>query len=268
MRHATASHQGLVRTNNEDSAFAGARLLVIADGVGGEAAGEVASALAVDAFRPLDGDEPGEPVEALRAAVLAANDRIAQAVREDPALAGMGTTLTALLVCGRQVTLAHVGDSRAYRLRAGALTQLTRDDTYVQQLVDEGRLGIEEARSHPQRSVVTRVLQGVPVDASFARYRTAPGDRYLLCSDGLPDYAAPEALAARLREHTEPEDCAAQLVELALAGGGGDNVTVIVADIVSRDARTRRFLPVLAVLAAAALLGLAGWYLAGWYLAR
>ena len=229
LRPATATHPGLVRPNNEDSAYAGARLVALADGVGGEVAGEVASALAIEALRAAEA--AADPVAGLRAALADANTRIAAATADDPGLAGMGTTATAILCRGRHAALGHVGDSRAYRLRDGDLAQLTRDDTYVQQLVEEGRITAEQARVHPQRSMVTNVLQGVPAEVAVTGFRPHPGDRYLLCSDGLPD-AVPDAdIAEALRANADPAACADRLISLALAAGGPDNVTVIVADV-------------------------------------
>lgn len=228
LRPATATHPGLVRPNNEDAAYADARLIALADGVGGEVAGEIASALAIEALKAAG--RATDPVAGLRAALLDANARIAAATADDPALAGMGTTATAILCRGPHAALGHVGDSRAYRLRDGDLDQLTRDDTYVQQLVEEGRITAEQARVHPQRSMVTNVLQGVPADLTVTGFRPQPGDRYLLCSDGLPDAVPDGDIADTLRDNPDPAACADRLISLALAAGGPDNVTVIVAD--------------------------------------
>jgi len=231
LRYAAISHRGLVRPANEDSVHAGPRLVAVADGVGGQAAGEVASRLAIEALAPLDTEDTGDPVEAMRSAVHAANEALRSAIRADPALTGMGTTITALLLSGRTLVLAHAGDSRAYHLRDGEVTQVTRDDTYVQWLVEKGAISEEEAGTHPQRSVVTRVLQGNPVEATYEERKAVPGDRYLLCSDGLPAAVAPEVIAATLRDERDPERCVARLVELALEGGAPDNVTVAIADV-------------------------------------
>jgi protein phosphatase len=232
LRYAAASDRGLVRSNNEDCLYAGSRLVAVADGVGGQAAGEVASELAIAALAPLDDQHAPDPVVALRGAIETANRYIAAAAEADPALSGMATTVTALLVSGSSIALAHAGDSRAYRLRDGEVEQITRDDTYVQGLVDQGCITPEEASTHPQRSLVTRVLQGSPMEATYLRPDVMPGDRYLLCTDGLPDAAPAGAIAATLAQEPEPEQCAAALVQLALAGGGPDNVTVVVADLV------------------------------------
>jgi protein phosphatase len=237
LRYAAVSNRGLVRAINEDSLYAGPRLVVVADGVGGHAAGEVASELVVSALAPLDSntDASGDPVDALRTAVRAANDRLRTAVEADPALTGMGTTLTALLLSGETLALAHAGDSRAYRLRDGGITQLTRDDTYVQRLIDEGCISAEEADTHPHRSVVTRVLQGSPVEATYESAEAVPGDRYLLCSDGLTAAVPVEVITAVLRDEPDPDRCVACLMDAALAGGAPDNVTVVVADVVTRQ---------------------------------
>lgn len=233
LRSASASHPGLVRPNNEDSLFAGNRLIAVADGVGGQAAGEVASKLTIEAVAPVDTADFEDPVEALRSAVTLASQRIRDAAADEPARSGMATTLTALLLTGDTLVLAHAGDSRAYLLHEGEIAQITRDDTFVQALVDEGCITAEQAEVHPQKSLVTRVLQGSPVEATYLEMEPVPGDRYLLCSDGLTDAAAVSAIADALREESDLDSCAARLVELALAGGGPDNVTVIVADLVA-----------------------------------
>ncbi|MGH3713980.1 MAG: PP2C family protein-serine/threonine phosphatase [Micromonosporaceae bacterium] len=240
VRHALLSHQGLVRGNNEDSGYAGTRLFAVADGVGGAVAGEIASGLAEESLRPLDDAPPDDPVAALRKAMRTANQKIAAAIEKDSGLSGMATTVTAVLFSdgsgglGAEFGLAHVGDSRAYRYAGDELTQLTRDDTYVQHLVDAGRLTEEEARTHPQRSVVTNVLQGDQPDsatASYTRHTAEPGERYLLCSDGLTDYAELDEITTTLRAERDPKGCAQALVDLALVAGAPDNVTVLVLDI-------------------------------------
>jgi protein phosphatase len=267
LRHATATHQGLVRTNNEDSAYAGRRLFVLADGVGGEVAGEVASQLVVEALAPLDGGLAGNALDELAEAVETATESIRAATEAEPALSGMASTLTAILVTGdgAELALAHVGDSRAYLLRDGELRQLTRDDTYVQHLVEAGRIGSDEAFGHPQRSIVTQVVQGSPVTASLTRHRARAGDRYLLCSDGLSDYVPADGIAAILRDEPDPEDCAAALVEATLVAGAPDNVTVVVLDTVEGTHRSRN--PMLALLLGLlVVLGLAG--ATSWYLSR
>ncbi|MEJ3742974.1 PP2C family serine/threonine-protein phosphatase [Actinomycetes bacterium KLBMP 9797] len=232
LRAAMLSDVGLVRSNNEDSAFAGRRLLVIADGIGGLPAGELASDLIVKVLAPLDEQpEPDHPLATLREAVEAANQQIRAAADEDPGREGMGTTVTALLLSGDQLALFHVGDSRAYLLRDGGFRQITKDDTYVQSLVDHGVLTPEEARAHPQRSVVTQAVQGQEFTPSGAIISPAPGDRYLLCSDGLSDYVSDDAIAVTLQSHRDQRECAEALVRLTLDAGAPDNVSVIVADV-------------------------------------
>jgi PPM family protein phosphatase len=237
LRAAVATDLGLVRENNEDAAYAGRRLVAVADGIGGLPAGELASEAVMRSLVRLDEDPADlEPVPALRAALEAANAEIGDAGRADPVRDGMGTTVTALLLSGAgesggQLTLLHVGDSRAYLLRGAELRRLTRDDTFVQELVDQGVLSAEEARHHPMRSVVTRAVQGRPLDPWLTVLAACPGDRYLLCSDGLSDVVDDGTLAQALASHPDPEECAGRLVALALAAGGPDNVTVVVADL-------------------------------------
>jgi protein phosphatase len=233
LRYAVRSDLGLVRGNNEDSVYAGPRLLAIADGMGGHAAGEVASKIVIATLEPLDDDRPpGDLIAAMREAVIEANHRIADAVEEDKNLDGMGTTLTALRFAGSQVALVHVGDSRAYLLRGDILSQITHDDTYVQYLVDSGKLTPDEAKDHPRKSVILRALRGAEVEPDVSIREARAGDRYLLCSDGLSDVVSTETIFETLRI-PDAQECADRLVELALRSGGPDNVTVIVADVVS-----------------------------------
>jgi len=235
------SDLGLVRENNEDSAFAGPRLLALADGMGGHAAGEVASQLMIGALSPLDEDEPGSDLTgALATAMHAGNEAIAASVAEDSAREGMGCTLTALLFDGRRVGLLHVGDSRAYLLRDGELSQLTRDDTFVQSMVDEGRITADEAHSHPQRSLILKALTGQEVEPTTAVREVRKGDRYLLCSDGLSDPVSTSTIQDTLAEGT-PKEAVDKLISLALRSGGPDNITVVVAEVVEdRDAPSTR----------------------------
>jgi len=251
LRFAARSHTGLLRDGNEDSVYAGPRLLAVADGMGGHAAGEVASAVAIAALAPLDEDVPGSDLlDVLRDRAVAANDHLRDLVSGDRALDGMGTTLTAFLFAGSRLGVIHIGDSRAYLLRDGVLTQITHDHTLVQALVDEGRISQEEAGSHPQRSLITRALDGrdgIEPDLSVREARA--GDRYLVCTDGL---TGPVGRSETLQEALELPDAQAacdRLVQLALRGGGPDNVTVIVADVV--DASGQRPSPVVVAGAAA-----------------
>jgi PPM family protein phosphatase len=235
LRYAARSDVGLVRSNNEDSVYAGARLLALADGMGGHAAGEVASQLVIAALAHLDDDEPGGDLLAkLDGAIRSGNSAIAAQVEMEPDLEGMGTTLTAILFAGNRLGLAHIGDSRAYLLRDGELTQITKDDTFVQTLVDEGRITREEAHSHPQRSLIMRALTGHEVEPTLTMREVRTGDRYLLCSDGLSDPVSDETILDAL-QIPDVTDSADRLIELALRGGGPDNVTVVVADVVDYD---------------------------------
>ena len=232
LRYAARSDRGLVRQNNEDAVYAGPRLLALADGMGGHAAGEVASKAVIAAFAPLDDDDPGNDLlDQLHEATLAGNAAISELVREDPEREGMGTTLTAVLFGGNKIGLAHVGDSRAYLLRDGVFSQITHDDTFVQSLIDEGRISPHEASHHPQRSLLLKALTGHEVEPSLTVREARAGDRYLLCSDGLSDVVSAENLAEGLTQ-PDPEACADRLIELALRGGGPDNITCIVADVV------------------------------------
>ena len=232
LRYAVRSDRGLMRTNNEDSVYAGPRLLALADGMGGHAAGEVASNVVISALAHLDEDRPiDDLLSTLRDATADANNHLRDLVVQDPNLDGMGTTLTALLFAGHRVGLVHVGDSRAYLVRGGQLSQITHDDTFVQALIDEGRLTEEEASSHPQRSLILHALNGADVEPDLSIREVRIGDRYLLCSDGLSDVVSPDTLLEAL-QLPDPHESADRLVELALRAGGPDNVTCIVADVI------------------------------------
>lgn len=246
LNFAACSDRGLVRGNNEDSAYAGPRLIALADGMGGHAAGEVASQFLINSLRPLDSplidsanhSEGQESLELLLAtATDEGNQAIVAHVDEHPNLEGMGCTLTALLFRGDTYGLCHVGDSRGYLLRDGVLEQITKDDTFVQSLVDEGKLAAEDVSSHPQRSLILKALTGRPVEPTLIRGTARVGDRYMLCSDGLSDPVSFDTIREVLSTGT-PEKAARKLVEMALRGGGPDNVTVVVADVVEFDATT------------------------------
>lgn len=233
LHSAVVTDPGLIRANNEDSAFAGARLIVVADGIGGLPAGELASDIVIRGLRDLDAKLPdGDPERVLRVAVAAANDEIQTVADEDPDRYGMGTTCTAMLLVDDKVYLAHVGDSRGYLLHEGALSQVTVDDTYVQMLVDAGEIDRVEARHHPQRSLVMQALQGGGYELHAQVWSPTVGDRLLVCSDGLSDVITDDTIAAVLGMHPDVEECAQTLVKLTLAAGAPDNVTVIVADVV------------------------------------
>ncbi|MBG6068705.1 PP2C family protein-serine/threonine phosphatase [Micromonospora ureilytica] len=236
LRYAAHSDRGLIRDGNQDSVYAGPRLLAVADGMGGMAAGDVASNIVIGAMAPLDEDVPGDAlVDALRSAVGTANQQLRDTVDANPQLEGMGTTLTATLFTGSKLGMVHIGDSRAYLLRNGEFAQITKDDTYVQMLVDEGRISAEEASSHPQRSLLTRALDGRDIDPEYSVRQVMPGDRYLICSDGLSGVVSAETIGETLREYADPQQCVERLVQLALRGGGPDNITVIIADATDQD---------------------------------
>ncbi|WP_328901140.1 Stp1/IreP family PP2C-type Ser/Thr phosphatase [Streptomyces sp. NBC_00441] len=237
LRFAAGSHKGMIREGNEDSGYAGPRLLAIADGMGGQAAGEVASSEVISTLVQLDDDVPGSDIlTSLGTAVQRANDQLRMMVEEDPQLEGMGTTLTALLWTGQRLGLVHVGDSRAYLLRDGVLTQITQDHTWVQRLVDEGRITEEEATTHPQRSLLMRALgSGDHVEPDLSIREVRAGDRYLICSDGLSGVVSHQTMEETLASYQGPQETIQDLIQLALRGGGPDNITCIVADVFDVD---------------------------------
>ncbi|MCC2313483.1 Stp1/IreP family PP2C-type Ser/Thr phosphatase [Cellulomonas xiejunii] len=239
LRYAARSDVGLVRSDNQDSAYAGPHLLVVADGMGGHAGGDVASSVAVAALAPLDGEShgPDDALDELETALDDARSEIIARSDAEPDLAGMGTTVTAILRAGNKLAMVHLGDSRGYLFRDGTLTQVTTDHTFVQHLVDTGRITPEEAEHHPQRSVVMRVLGDFDSDvtADLSVREARPGDRWLLCSDGLSGYVSAETIAETLAEIEDVDACADRLVQLALRAGGPDNVTVVIADVVELD---------------------------------
>ena len=235
LRFAARSDRGLIRGNNQDSVYAGPRLLAVADGMGGHAAGDVASKVVIAALEHLDDDAPsGDMLQAMREAVFDGSEHLREVIRESPQLEGMGTTLTAILFAGGRLALCHVGDSRAYLVRDGQLSQITHDDTFVQTLIDDGRITPEEANSHPQRSLLLRALNGQDVEPDLSMREARAGDRYLLCSDGLSGVVSEETMAEALAD-PDPQSTADRLIELALRSGGPDNITVIVADVVEDD---------------------------------
>jgi serine/threonine protein phosphatase PrpC len=236
LKYVARSDRGLVRSNNQDAVYAGPRLLAVADGMGGHAAGEIASKIVIAALAPLDDDEPSDDLlSQLREAVEAGNGAISELVANDPELDGMGTTLTAILFAGSRLGLVNIGDSRTYLMRNGSVTQITHDDSFVQSLIDEGRITAEEANTHPQRSLLLRALTGHDsIEPTLNLREVRPGDRYLLCSDGLSGVISHETLAEAMHI-SDPQTCADRMIELALRGGGPDNVTVIIADVVDVD---------------------------------
>lgn len=239
LRYAARSDVGLVRSNNQDSAYAGPHLLVVADGMGGHAGGDIASSVAVAHLAPLDDEAhgPDDALDELGRALNEAHEELLALAEENPELAGLGTTVTALLRSGNKLAMAHIGDSRAYLLRDSELTQVTTDHSFVQHLVNTGKLTPEEAEHHPQRSVLLRVLgdfdMEIVPDLSVREARA--GDRWLLCSDGLSGVVSEQTIAEALRDIGDAGECAETLVGLALRGGAPDNVTVVVGDVVEVD---------------------------------
>jgi len=230
---ATHSEIGLVRKNNQDSGYASPNLLVVADGMGGAAAGDLASAVAVDTIRKIDlPPSADQMLEVLAGALHRANDRIADLVETDYSLEGMGTTVTGVLFDGSQFGLAHIGDSRAYLLHESRLERLTHDHSWVQSLVDDGKISENEAAVHPHRSLLLKVLNGQPAnDPDLTMVQVVPGDRLLLCSDGLCGLVDDPLIEEALRT-PDIDDALRRLVDEALAEGGIDNITVILADVV------------------------------------
>lgn len=261
------SEIGLVRKNNQDSGLVSPRMLMVADGMGGAAAGDLASAVAVDTMIGIDQRLAGPPppesaqpetarpetaspesdrpesdrpetadaLELLAAGISAANTRIADLVATDYALEGMGTTLTAVVLDGADVSLAHIGDSRAYLFRNGELAQLTHDHSWVQSLIDDGKISESEAATHPHRSLLLKVLNGQPAnEPDLSTVPLLPGDRLMLCSDGLCGFVEDAEIAAAMAG-TDREQAMERLVAAAHAAGGLDNITVILADLVAAD---------------------------------
>ncbi|HEY1698788.1 MAG TPA: protein phosphatase 2C domain-containing protein [Trebonia sp.] len=234
LRYAVRSDVGLLREGNEDSAYAGPHLLAVADGMGGHAAGEVASAATITTIAALDTEHVGQDLAgAVAGAVASANLRLQELIHADPATEGMGTTLTAILWVDGHAALGHIGDSRAYLLRNGQFYQISHDHSLVQSLIDEGKITEEDAAVHPHRSLLLRALDGRTVaEPDVTVHETMPGDRYLLCSDGLSGVVSEQTLHETLRSVWDPDKAALQLIELAIKGGGPDNITCIVADVV------------------------------------
>jgi serine/threonine protein phosphatase PrpC len=246
MRYAARSDVGRVRSKNDDSAYVGRHLAIVADGMGGHAGGDVASGATVLDMIHLDRDDydaaTGEADTVLADEIQTANSLLSELVHLNPKLAGMGTTVTALLLAGGKLHFAHIGDSRAYRLRNGTFEQVSVDHTFVQRLIDEGRLRPEEAETHPHKNVLMRVLGDVDAspELDLDVLDVEPGERWLLCSDGL-NYVAGHVVERTVRETKNLRECAEALVELTLEAGSPDNVTVVVLDIAEQtpdDVRT------------------------------
>ena len=236
---AALSHVGRVRSENQDSGYAGEHLFAVADGMGGHAGGDVASALVVQHLRGADSEysSPEEACESLAAVLRAGNDILQEAMREHPELTGMGTTFSGFVRVGDKLGIAHIGDSRIYRYRVGALTQITTDHTFVQRLVDAGRITREEAETHPRRNVVMRVLGNIETNPEIDTFveQILPEDRWLACSDGLASYVPEDKITNILSLGLPTEATVQRLVNEALAYGAPDNVTVVLLDAVDGE---------------------------------
>ncbi len=254
------SHVGKIRANNQDSGYAGTQLFVVADGMGGHAGGDVASAIALKRVMEADRQfaSAADAEFALQSALSAANTMLAETVFEHPELTGMGTTVSAILRSGSQIAIAHIGDSRIYLLRDGALKQITADHTFVQRLVDSGRITPEEAAVHPRRSVLMRVLGDVDAapEIDTTVFDVLAGDRWLLCSDGLSSYVSDDKIAQALKSLPAVKDAADRLVKESLDQGAPDNVTVVIVDI--DESGESASVPVIVVGSAAAPLSFEG----------
>jgi serine/threonine protein phosphatase PrpC len=235
-KSAAISHVGKIRSNNQDSGYAGRHLFVVADGMGGHAGGDVASAIAIKRITEVDDQEFTSALDAefaLQTALLAANQRLAETVFDHSELTGMGTTVSGLLRVGDEVALAHIGDSRIYLFRDGHLKQITQDHTFVQRLVDSGRITPEEAAVHPRRSVLMRVLGDVDAapEIDTTVLSVQPGDRWMICSDGLSSYVGEERIGAVLADEDDAERASERLIKESLDQGAPDNVTVVIMDV-------------------------------------
>ncbi len=231
-----SSHIGRVRASNQDSGYAGTHLFLVADGMGGHAGGDVASSLATQTVTAI-ADERFDTIEIARErlvdAITTSAAELVDAVREHPDLTGMGTTVSAMLRHNNQVVIAHIGDSRVYRFRGGVLEQITTDHTFVQKLVETGRITADEALVHPRRNVLMRVLGDVEgsVDIDSAIVDTEPGDRWLLCSDGLCGFVPEPAIAQVLATEPDAAKAAERLIHMTLDRGAPDNVTIVIAGV-------------------------------------
>lgn len=243
LAYGSGTDVGRSRTHNEDALLAAPPLFVVADGMGGHAAGEVASELAIQTISQLAPAYPNGPL--LVQAINEANRMVFEAASNNERRTGMGTTVTAALLQGTRLVIGQVGDSRAYLLHDGALQQLTRDHSLMQDLIDSGQITPVEARIHPQRNFITRALGTAPtVDTDLYELNVSPGDRLLLCSDGLSGMLEDSELASTLTTIRDPQRCVKELIRLANRAGGSDNITAIVVDVSNgnalAEARARR----------------------------
>lgn len=247
VRYAAFSDVGLVRKNNQDGAYASQNLLVLADGMGGAAAGDIASSVAIAHLASIDEDvhQADDLLPLLREAVESAHAELLIRAKENADLEGLGTTCTAILRSDNKLAMVHIGDSRAYVLHESQLVQVTRDHTLVQYLVDKGELTPEEAEVHPKRNVIMRALGDFPgdVDLDESVREAIAGDRWLLCSDGLSGYVSAQTIEETLRDVEDIEECGERLISFALAAGAPDNVTIVLADIIEEAQLLEGFSP-------------------------
>ena len=232
----TVSDVGTVRANNQDSSFAGEHLIAMCDGMGGHAGGDTASSIAIRSLAHIEQDDTGGNVETIsrmmETSVMAAHDAIVGKAKRERKLAGMGTTVTAVALVAGYWVVAHIGDSRAYLLRDGHLSRITCDHSYVQHLIDTGRITPAEAKNHPQRNVVMRVLGDFDIDPhpDISIRKAHPADRWLLCSDGLCGVLEDSTIKETMTALADQGECAQRLVQMALRAGSTDNVTAVIAD--------------------------------------
>lgn len=243
IRSTTVSDIGYVRHDNQDSSFAGDHLVTVCDGMGGHAGGDTASTIAIRSLAHIESVKDSDPdamATIMKTSIIAAHDAIVGKARRERKLSGMGTTVVALRLVQNYWVLAHLGDSRAYLLRDGKLIRGTKDHSYVQHLIDTGRINEEEAKSHPQRNVVMRVLGDFDIDPrpDISIRKALPSDRWLLCSDGLCGVLEDETIRQTMEETEDLQDCAQKLVSMALKAGSTDNVSAVLAEAVSaKDAQ-------------------------------
>lgn len=238
LKFAAKSDVGRVRKKNDDSAYAGEYLAVLADGMGGHVGGDVASASTVLDLVHLDHEATADPQNALPDEIQAANLVLNELVGANPKLSGMGTTVTSLLLSGDTLHMAHIGDSRAYRLKHGEFEQISKDHTFVQRLVDEGRIKPAEAEVHPHKNVLLRVLgdSDASPELDVERFTAEPGERWMLCSDGLTDAVPVPVIEQIIRTTADIDEAVNDLVAITLKNGAPDNVTVVMFEVIENSA--------------------------------
>lgn len=239
LRFTARSDIGMVRKQNQDSGYAGHNLCVLADGMGGPAGGDIASSVAISHLRELDAPDIAvdDMLPLIRQKVQAAHDELVERSSNNTKLAGLGTTCIVVLKSGDTLAMAHIGDSRGYVLRDGQLHQITVDHSFVQYLVETGQITPKEAENHPRKSMLLRVLGDSINDTTLdeSMREAVIGDRYLLCSDGLSGVVSAETITDVLNTIKDPDECCEKLISLALRGGGPDNITCVLFDVISVD---------------------------------